>query len=229
MIASSPRAARICCMASAVGRASKLAQAHGSDLPQRADARLRVDLVLRQHHGRRAEPLDDRAHEGPDRRAWSPAPAARRASRAPRTRRAARWMNCCSSDGAMASWRSSPWPTRRLGEGLLPVRRQGEDRDEAGFGGAGVADLAGQPGADMLDDQHGALASTPSASPIASRIGGRSRIETRSASRPCSTRWMPAVVIRPGPGRPAASGTRPAARPAASASRRRRAARPCCP
>ena len=49
-------------------RGLEAVQPHGLDLPQRAEARLRVDLVLRQHDRRRPEALDHRAHERPDRR-----------------------------------------------------------------------------------------------------------------------------------------------------------------
>ena len=45
----------------------------------------------------------------------------------------------------------------RAGEGLLPVGRQREDRHEAAFAPCRRADLTGEPGPDMLDDQHGAL------------------------------------------------------------------------
>ncbi len=79
------------------------------DLPQGADAGLGMDLVLRQHHRRRADPLDDRAHERPDARARSAAPAARRASRAPPARPARR------ARSAAARWAPSPAGARRPG------------------------------------------------------------------------------------------------------------------
>ena len=171
------------------------------DLPQGADAGLGVDLVLRQHHRRRADPLDDRAHERADARARSAAPAARRASRAPpappgrpRTKR-------CSSLGAIASWRSSPWPT------MAPAKACSQAGDRARIGtkppSAVQALLIWRARrARTCSVISSVLWVTPRASAIASRIRGRSRIEMRSASRPCSTRWMPAVVIRAGTSSP---------------------------
>src|SRR5262245_44325464 len=69
MIVSAPRSARslaIACRESgAVTVRRRIAR---SDLAERAQARLGVNLVLRQHHRGGTEAFDDRAHVGTDRR-----------------------------------------------------------------------------------------------------------------------------------------------------------------
>ena len=82
-----------------------------SYLSHRSQLDAGVDFVLRHHHGLRAEAFDDRAHEGADLRAGQQHRHFVLAGWLRRSGRARVWMNCCSCDGAMASWRSSPWPT----------------------------------------------------------------------------------------------------------------------
>src|SRR4051812_36637770 len=75
--ASGPSSSRTRRMASLIFAALKVRNRMGlsysarsrSDLPKRADLRLGMDLVLRHHHGRRAESFDDRADEGANARA----------------------------------------------------------------------------------------------------------------------------------------------------------------
>src|SRR5690606_1149729 len=66
--ASGPSSLRTSCMASAmVGAVKVRSRMADLQLPERLYLRPRVDLVLREHHRRRAEALDDRAHIRADR------------------------------------------------------------------------------------------------------------------------------------------------------------------
>jgi hypothetical protein len=101
-----------------------------------------VNFILAHHHRLGAEAFDDGAAQRADLRAGQKigtsflAPASSKASRTC-------WMNCCSLDGAMASWRSSPcrrWLRRRP----VPSGRQRDQRQISARRQIGVAELAGQ-------------------------------------------------------------------------------------
>ena len=77
-----------------------------------------------------------------------------------------------------------------FGESLLPFGGERDQRQIAVRAGVLGAELAREPRADMLG-QHRRIARDRQPSAMPSRMVGRSRIETRSASRICSTRWMP--------------------------------------
>src|SRR5579885_1156414 len=154
MMASLPSSARTSAMASGIDRAVKVRRRMtglGSDLRQRLDARLGVNLVLRHHDGHRAEALDDGAHIGADRR------ATQQHRRVARGREALEGLADAGDEFLEPAWRHAELlvvalSDDRLGEALLPLRRQGDERDEAAFAGMRVADLAGEARAHMLGD-----------------------------------------------------------------------------
>ena len=152
-----------------------------------------MDLGLRQHRRLAAEALDDRAHEGPrlhrgdehrhladTRGILEPVADRMHELRQPRGLHGEVAVLALADD--------------RFDEGALPGRRQRDDRQVPGRRRILRADLAGEPGADMLDDVARIL---ERAGDLGDALddGPRSRIETRSASRNCSTRWMPVVEI----------------------------------
>ena len=86
---------------------------------------------------------------------------------------------------------------QRFGEGLLPFRATA--RSAAGSRAGGVwAQIWRASRARTCSASIAGLRVTASASAMPSRMVERSRIEMRSASRICSTRWMPETVIWPG-------------------------------
>ena len=87
----------------------------------------------------------------------------------------------------------------RLGEGLLPLRRQRDQRQVAARRGVLRADLAREMRARTCSANVDRVARERQRRRRCLRgWSTRSRIETRSASRICSTRWMPDTVISAG-------------------------------
>ena len=82
-----------------------------------------------------------------------------------------------------------------LGEVALPLRGQRQERQVAVGAEIGGADLAGEARADVLGDRSASCGRCAAISAMPSRMVGRSRIEMRSLSRRCSTRWMPETEI----------------------------------
>ena len=165
-----------------------------SNTRDRLQPRPRMDFRLRKDAGLRAEALDDAAHERRGSPARSPAPAPRR--RAPPASNFSRTeidefgeLRRLHGEAAVVALADD-----RFGKSLLPFGGERDDRQVAGGTGVLGAELAREPRADVLDQRRGLrVAASPSAMP--SRMVARSRIETRSASRICSTRWMPETVI----------------------------------
>src|SRR5262249_12016925 len=149
-----PMSARTVASASFMSLARKVRSSMTSDLAHGAELHARVDLGLRHHHGLRPEALDDRANEGADLRARQQhrhfvllarlvEAVAHRLDEGLELRR---------RHGELAFLALAD---DRLREGLLPGRRQSNERKIAGQREIGVAELAREAGADMLGDVHG--------------------------------------------------------------------------
>ncbi len=152
-----------------------------------------MDFRLRQHAGLGAEALDDAAHERPRRgEVTSTGASPSRAASSKRSRTSGdelgqpRRLHGKAPLVALAD--------DRLGERLLPLRRQRDQRQVALRRGVLGADLAGEADPHVLGDGD-RIAGEGQRVGDAFEDGAKSRIETRSVSRICSTRWMPDTVI----------------------------------
>ena len=148
---------------------------------------------LRQHAGLRAEALDDAAHERPDRRRGDQhRRLALRAASSKRSRTSV--MNSDSRDGCIARLRSSPC-RRSIRRRSAPTWRTARSAAGSRRGVVCCAQIWRARRARTCSAIVTGLRVKAIASAMPSRMVERSRIEMRSVSRICSTRWMPDTVI----------------------------------